>query len=116
MSLTIYGIKNCDTMKKAFTWLDAHGQSYVFHDYRKDGVAERDLRRWCSALGWERVLNRSGTTFRKLPDDARADLDQDKAIALMLAQPGMIKRPILEGPGILELGFKPDRYAEILGV
>ncbi|MGE5514964.1 MAG: ArsC family reductase [Bacteroidota bacterium] len=113
MTITVYGIKACDTMKKAMTWLDSHGVAFTFHDYRKDGVTRAELERWCAALGWEKVLNRAGTTFRKLPEEARANLDADAAIALMLAQPAMIKRPVLEGPGILELGFKPDRYAAI---
>lgn len=115
MTLIVHGIKACDTMKKAFTWLDSHGIAYAFHDYKKDGADRADLERWCTALGWDKVLNRAGTTFRKLPEEARTDLDQDKAIALMLAQPSMIKRPVLEGPGVLELGFKPDRYAALFG-
>lgn len=115
MPLIVHGIKACDTMKKAFTWLDDHGIAYAFHDYKKDGADRADLERWCAALGWDKVLNRAGTTFRKLPEDSRTDLDQDKAIALMLAQPSMIKRPVLEGPGILELGFKPERYAALFG-
>jgi Spx/MgsR family transcriptional regulator len=113
MSVTVYGIKNCDTMQKAMRWLEANGVAFTFHDYKKAGVGQVELERWCTALGWEKVLNRSGTTFRKLPEEARADLDQAKAIALMLAQPGMIKRPVLEGPGMLELGFKPERYAAL---
>ena len=115
MTLIVHGIKACDTMKKAFTWLDGHGIAYAFHDYKKGGADRADLERWCAALGWDKVLNRAGTTFRKLPEDARANLDQDKAIALMLAQPSMIKRPVLEGPGVLELGFKPERYAALFG-
>jgi Spx/MgsR family transcriptional regulator len=115
MTLTVYGIKACDTMKKAFTWLDGHGVAYDFHDYKKAGVSRAELERWCAALGWDKVLNRAGTTFRKLPEAARANLDQASAIALMLEQPSMIKRPVLEGPGVLELGFKPERYAEIFG-
>jgi Spx/MgsR family transcriptional regulator len=115
MTLTIHGIKSCDTMKKACAWLDGHGIAYRFHDYKKEGAARADLERWCAALGWEKVLNRAATTFRKLPDAQRADLDADTAIALMLAAPSMIKRPVLEGPGILELGFKPDRYAALFG-
>ncbi|MDA8230596.1 MAG: arsenate reductase [Magnetospirillum sp.] len=115
MIVAIHGIKACDTMKKAFAWLDAHGIAYRFHDYKRDGAARADLERWCAALGWEKVLNRAGTTFRNLPEDARANLDSAKAIALMLAQPSMIKRPVLEGPGILELGFKPERYAAVFG-
>ena len=115
MTVVIHGIKACDTMKKAFTWLDAHAVAYTFHDYKKDGADRSDLERWCASLGWEKVLNRAGTTFRKLPEDARSDLDETKAIALMLAQPSMIKRPILEGPDILEAGFKPERYAALFG-
>jgi Spx/MgsR family transcriptional regulator len=117
MTVTIYGIKNCDTMKKAFAWLDAHGVAYRFHDYRKDGVARGDLERWCAALGWDKVLNRAGTTFRKLPEEVRAGVaDADAAIALMLAQPSMIKRPLLDRDGGLEVGFKPDSYTAIFGV
>jgi Spx/MgsR family transcriptional regulator len=108
--LTLYGIPNCDTVKKARTWLGDHGVAYAFHDYKKAGADEPSLRRWTSALGWETVLNRAGTTFRALPDADKADLDQDKAIALMLAQPSMIKRPIVEGDGVLVAGFKPDTW------
>ncbi|WP_026379116.1 ArsC family reductase [Afifella pfennigii] len=111
MSVTIYGIKSCDTMKKAFAWLDSQGVAYTFHDYKKDGVTPEALRRWCAAAGWEKVLNKAGTTFRKLPDDAKAELNEDKAIALMLAQPSMIKRPVLENGDGVEVGFKPERYA-----
>ncbi|CDL00077.1 conserved hypothetical protein [Magnetospirillum gryphiswaldense MSR-1 v2] len=108
--VTIHGIKACDTMKKAFVWLDGHGIAHDFHDFKKVGVTRAMLERWCDAAGWEKVINRAGTTFRKLPDEARADLDRDKAIALMLAQPSMIKRPVLEKSDIVEIGFKPDRY------
>lgn len=113
MSVTIYGIKNCSTMKKAFDWLDGHGVAYDFHDYRKAGVTEEALKRWCAAAGWEKVLNRAGTTFRKLPDEAKADLDEARAITLMIAQPSMIKRPVVETGETIELGFKPERYAAI---
>ena len=113
--LTFYGIPNCDTVKKARGWLDAHGTAYAFHDYKKAGVDEASLRRWVGALGWETVLNRAGTTFRKLPDADRADLDADKAVVLMLAQPSMIKRPILEGDGVLLAGFKPEAWEAALG-
>ena len=113
MTVAIYGIKNCDTMKKAFVWLGEQGVDYVFHDYKKEGVGAGALRRWCAAAGWERILNRAGTTFRKLPDEAKADLDEEKAIALMVAQPSMIKRPVLELGETIEVGFKPDRYAEL---
>lgn len=108
---TLHGIKACDTMKKARAWLDAHGIAYTFHDYKTQGVSREMLERWCDAAGWEVVLNRAGTTFRKLPEEARQGLDRDKAIALMLTQPSMIKRPVLEADGRVEVGFKPDRYA-----
>jgi Spx/MgsR family transcriptional regulator len=113
MSVTIYGIRNCDTMKKAFAWLDAHDVDYAFHDYKKEGVAPEALRRWCAAAGWEKVLNRAGTTFRKLPDAAKAGLDEAKAIALMVEQPSMIKRPVLETGSAIEAGFRPERYVEL---
>lgn len=115
MSVTVYGIKNCDTMQKAMRWLDAAGIAFTFHDYKKAGIGRAELERWCAALGWEKVLNRAGTTFRKLPEEARTELDQSKAVVLMLEQPSLIKRPVLEGPGILELGFKPERYAALFG-
>ncbi len=110
MGLTLYGIPNCDTLKKARLWLDAQKIAHVFHDYKKSGVSAADLQRWCAVLGWATVLNRAGSTFRNLSDADKADLTQDKAIQLMLAQPSMIKRPILEGDGVLLIGFKPDQY------
>ncbi len=112
--IALYGIKNCDTMKKARAWLDGHGVAYAFHDYKTAGIDAARLGRWVEALGWETVLNRAGTTFRKLPDEARQDFDAGKAIALMLAQPSMIKRPILEHPGGILAGFAPERYAQAL--
>ena len=112
MNPTLYGIPNCDTMKKARTWLDAHGIAYSFHDYKKAGIDRATLTGWVDALGWEALLNRSGTTFRKLPDADKADLDAARAIDLMLAQPSMIRRPVLVGDGWIETGFKPERYAE----
>jgi Spx/MgsR family transcriptional regulator len=115
MTVTIYGIKACDTMKKAFTWLDAHGVAYDFHDYKRAGVTKAELARWCGAAGWQTVLNRAGTTFRKLPDVDKQALTQDKAIALMVDQPSMIKRPVLEADGKLEIGFKPEHYAALFG-
>jgi len=111
VSATIYGIKNCDTMKKAFAWLDQRGIAYDFHDYKKVGVTKAQLTQWCRVAGWETVLNRAGPTFRKLPDADKQDLTQAKAIALMIANPSMIKRPILEKDGAIEIGFKPERYA-----
>ena len=113
---TIYGIKNCDTMKKAFTWLDQHGVAYDFHDYKTAGIEREQLERWCKKLGWETLLNRAGTTFRKLPDKDRDGLDAAKAMKLMLAQPSMIKRPVLDlGGGKLLVGFRPDDYGAALG-
>jgi arsenate reductase (glutaredoxin) len=106
MSITLYGIPNCDTVKKARIWLDAHHLAYAFHDYKKAGADAGKLVSWCDAKGWEIVLNRAGTTFKKLPDGDKAHLDQAKAIALMLGQPSMIKRPVVEHPGGLLVGFK----------
>ncbi len=110
MSITLYGIPNCDTVKKARGWLDGRGIGYAFHDYKKQGIDAAHLARWCDALGWETVLNRAGTTFRKLPDADKAGLGRDKAIALMIAQPSMIKRPTIEYSGGLLAGFKPDQW------
>ena len=115
MTLTMYGIKNCDTVKKARTWLDAHGTEYAFHDYKALGADAGKLRAWVAALGWETVLNRAGTTFRALSDTDKAGIDAERAVALMLAQPSMIKRPIVEGDGILLAGFKPEVYAATFG-
>ncbi len=112
MANTLYGIKNCDTMKKARTWLDGHGVAYEFHDYKVAGIDADRLRRWIGKAGWETVLNRAGTTFRKLPDAQKANLDERKAIALMLQQPSMIKRPVLELGEKLLVGFKPEAYAK----
>ncbi len=113
MTAIIYGIRNCNTMKKAFAWLDGHGVDYTFHDYKKEGAERGRLERWCRRAGWETVLNRAGTTFRKLPDEAKADLDESKAIALMLEQPSMIRRPVLEAGRTIEIGFSPQRYASL---
>ena len=115
MPYTLYGIKACDTMKKARTWLDEQGVAYAFHDYKTSAIDRASLSKWCAEHGWETVLNRAGTTFRKLDEAQKADLDQDKAIELMLAQPSMVKRPVLEGQGVLLAGFAPDRYAAALG-
>ncbi|HEV7634043.1 MAG TPA: ArsC family reductase [Bradyrhizobium sp.] len=111
-SITIYGIKNCDTMKKARAWLDGHGVAYDFHDYKAAGIAREKLKAWSDQVGWETLLNRAGTTFRKLPDADREGLNERKALALMLAQPSMIKRPVLEAGSTLLVGFKPDIYAK----
>ena len=115
MGMILYGIRNCDTVKKARAWLDATGVAYVFHDYKTVGADAETLRAWVDTLGWETVLNRAGTTFRGLPDADKAGIDADKAMALMLAQPSMIKRPIAEGEGVLLAGFKPEVYAKAFG-
>jgi arsenate reductase len=110
---TIYGIKNCDTMKKARAWLDQHGVAYDFHDYKAAGIDRERLERWSKKLGWETLLNRAGTTFRKLSDKDKQDVDARKAIALMLEQPSVIKRPVLDlGHDRLLVGFKPDTYED----
>lgn len=113
--ITIYGIKNCDTMKKARTWLDDHGVSYAFHDYKAEGIDKASVERWVKDVGWEVLLNRAGTTFRKLPDAQRENVTEKKAIALMLEQPSMIKRPVLDVGGKLIVAFKPDVYAKQFG-
>ncbi len=110
MSVILYGIPNCDTVKKARGWLDLRGIAYHFHDYKKAGADAAALTAWCDAMGWEVVLNRAGTTFKKLPDAAKAALDRDRAIALMLEQPSMIKRPVVEHAGGLLVGFKPAEW------
>lgn len=114
--VTIHGIKACDTMKKARAWLDAHGVAYAFHDYKTQGIARAKLEAWVRAEGWEVLLNRAGTTFRKLPEADKADLDDSKAIALMLAHPSAIKRPVLETGQQVIVGFKPEIYAAAFGV
>jgi arsenate reductase len=111
MTVTLYGIPNCDTVKKARSWLDSQGVAYQFHDYKKHGVDEAALRGWVGEAGWEKLLNRAGTTFRKLPDAERADIDADKAVAILLANPSTIKRPVVTGAGALIVGFKPDEWA-----
>lgn len=113
--ITIYGIKACDTMKKARAWLDAHDVAYAFHDYKAEGIDKASLERWAKAVGWGVLLNRAGTTFRSLPDKDKEDLSAKKAIALMMAQPSMIKRPVLDVGGKLLVGFKPDVYEKQFG-
>jgi len=110
MSVTIYGIKNCDTMKKARAWLDQAGVDYSFHDYKAEGIDKARLERWSKDVGWETLLNRAGTTFRKLPETDKEGLTAAKAIKLMMEQPSMIKRPVLETGKSLLVGFKPDDY------
>ena len=114
MTTTIYGIKNCDTMKKARAWLDGKGIAYAFHDYKTAGIDKATLEGWVKKAGWETLLNRAGTTFRKLPDADKDGLTEAKAIALMLAQPSMIKRPVLVSGAKLLVGFKPETYASSL--
>jgi len=113
--ITLYGIKNCDTMKKARAWLDGHGIAYAFHDYKAAGIEKARLEGWVSQLGWEALLNRAGTTFRKLPDTEKEGLTEKKAIALMLAQPSMIKRPVLDKAGRITAGFRPEQYEKLMG-
>ncbi|HEV7266937.1 MAG TPA: arsenate reductase [Falsiroseomonas sp.] len=113
-AVTIHGITNCDTMKKAVAWLDARGTTYRFHDYKREGIERATLEGWAARLGWEALLNRAGTTFRKLPDAEKADLTEARAIALMLSQPPMIRRPVLEADGQLLVGFAPDAWAKAL--
>jgi len=111
----LYGIKNCDTMKRARTWLDGHKVAYQFHDYKAEGIDKPTLEAWARKVGWEVLLNRAGTTFRTLPDADKEALTEKKAIALMLAQPSMIKRPVLEAKGKLTVGFKPEDYKKLFG-
>jgi arsenate reductase (glutaredoxin) len=112
LNIALYGIKNCDTMKKARAWLDEHAVVYRFHDYKVEGLERRKLETWCKALGWETILNRSGTTFRKLPENEKNGLTESKAIGLMIAQPSMIKRPVLEVGAEILVGFNSDFYAK----
>ena len=111
MAITLHGIKACDTMKKARAWLDGHGVVYAFHDYKAVGIDAATLRRWAGQAGWEVLLNRNGTTFRALADADKQGLDEARAIALMVRQPSMIKRPVLDIDGRLLVGFKPELYA-----
>jgi len=113
--VTIYGIKNCDTMKKARTWLDQRGVAYAFHDYKASGIDCARLEGWARDVGWEALINRAGTTFRKLPEKDKDGLTGKTAIALMLDQPSMIKRPVLDVGGRLTIGFKPEQYAAVFG-
>ena len=113
--MIVYGIRNCDTMKKARAWLDGRGTAYTFHDYKTSGIERSHLERWAEIVGWEALLNRAGTTFRNLPGKDKEGLTRNKAVALMLAQPSMIKRPVIElADGRLLVGFKPEEYAETI--
>nr|WP_294850828.1 ArsC family reductase [uncultured Sphingomonas sp.] len=115
MPVILYGISNCDTVKKARRWLDEHGVAYAFHDYKKSGIDAGTLRQWAGEAGWEKLLNRAGTTFRKLSDADKQDVDEAKAIALMMAHTSMIKRPVITGAGPLLVGFDADRFAAAFG-
>ena len=114
MTIELYGIANCDTVKKARAWLDAHGFAYAFHDYKKEGANPARLARWAEKTGWALLLNTRGTTFRKLPEDDRAGIDGPKALALMAAHPSLIKRPVVEHGEALLVGFDPDRWTKAL--
>ncbi|WP_291365952.1 ArsC family reductase [Acetobacter sp. UBA5411] len=116
MTVAIYGIRSCDTMKKAMAWLDAHDIAYTFHDYKKEGVDRARLLDWVKKAGWEELINRSGTTFRKLPDADKTDLTEEKAIQLMIDNPSMIRRPVLEASTRIIIGFKPEKYADFFRV
>lgn len=113
---TIYGIPNCDTMKKARAWLSDHGVDYDFHDYKKEGVTLKHLKQWAGEVGWEKLLNRAGTTFRKLPAETKDNINQSKAFDLMVEQPSMIKRPVLEANGAVLVGFSAESYAQLFDV
>ncbi len=114
MSLEFYGIPNCDTVKKARNWLEAEGRDYTFHDYKKEGADAGKLAAWAEQVGWEVLLNKRGTTFRKLPDEDKVDIDQAKAVRLMSENPSMIKRPVVEHPGGLLIGFKAEEWTAAL--
>ncbi|MGD9392713.1 MAG: ArsC family reductase [Chromatiales bacterium] len=112
---TLYGIPNCDTMKKARAWLADNGVEYEFHDYKKLGIEKKKLDEWIKAVGWETLLNRRGMMWRKVPDDVKASIDEKSAIKLMLETPSIIKRPVLEEKGKVTVGFKAEIYEELFG-
>ena len=116
MAITMYGIRNCDTIKKSRKWLEANNFEYEFHDYRVNGLTKEQLQSWCETLGWEQVINKRGTTYRKLTDEQKSSLSETTAIELLLELPAMIKRPLLDVDGALTLGFKTDNYAAIFGI
>lgn len=115
MTIILYGIRNCDTMKKARAWLEGRGVAYRFHDYKTEGVSREALEGWSARVGWETLLNRAGTTFRKLSEEDRQGIDREKAVALMLAHPSLIKRPVLEKGGDILVGFRPEVYENAFG-
>lgn len=116
MAQILYGIPNCDSIKKVRKWLERRGVNYAFHDYKKAGIDDAKLREWCGEVGWEVLLNKRGTTFRDLPDEMKVDVDEDIAVALMLSHPSMIKRPVLESEGPLIVGFRGGEYETALGL
>ena len=109
-SVTIYGLATCDTTRAARKWLDANGVAYNFHDVREDGLPKMLVQEWVKQLGWEKVLNKASTTWRELPEKEKAGIDEKKAVALLLAHPTLVKRPVLDRSGALSLGFKPATY------
>jgi arsenate reductase len=111
--ITIYGIKNCDTMKKAMRWLDEHGVDYRFHDYRKEGLDAKLLKAWEKEIGWETLLNRRGMLWRKLPESSRDNIDRQSALQIMEENPGIIKRPLLDLGDRRVVGFKPETYEQL---
>jgi len=111
--ITVYGIKNCDTIKKARKWLESNGVDYQFHDFRKDGLEQEQLKAWVAELGWEVLLNKRGTTWRQLPEETKANIDQDSAIAVMLENPAIIKRPVLDTGALRKVGFKDAEYTAL---
>jgi arsenate reductase (glutaredoxin) len=113
--MIVYGIKNCSTVKKALDWLDAHSTPYHFHNYKKDGISQSLLKHWCKTHGWEMLLNRKGTSFRAVPEEEKLDLNEAKAVALMLANTSLIKRPIVEGEGFFHAGFNEEAYERLFG-
>lgn len=113
-SITLYGIPNCDTVKKARQWLDANGKAYQFHDFRKNGLGESEVKKWIKALGWETVLNRKGTTWRQLPENVRNGVNEKNVVALLVENPTLIKRPVLDAGSSIHCGFKPDDYQALL--
>jgi arsenate reductase len=113
MNVTMYGIRNCDTVKKARAWLEDHHVAFDFHDYKSAGIDRERIASWAAELGWERLVNRSGTTFRKLADEKKQDLNEAKAIDLMEQQPSMIRRPLIEKDGRFLVGFDPERYRQV---
>jgi Spx/MgsR family transcriptional regulator len=113
--ITLYGIPNCDTMKKARAWLAEHGVDYAFHDYKRAGLDAATLRGWVGRLGWQALVNTRGTTWRKVPAEVRDTIDEETAIALMLETPSLIRRPVLDNGDALHVGFRAEDYARLLG-